>query len=236
MYDEILRDLTAVAKQEDGHTEDMARFFKASPGGYGEGDMFLGVTVPAIRLIAKKYASLSTEDVQSVLESPLHEMRLLAVIIMSNQSKKGDDAHKKVLFDQYLANTKYVNNWDIVDASCHDVVARYLLLHPEKMSVLEDLARSPNIWERRIAMVSTWGFIRTGKTDQTYKIADLLLGDSHDLIHKAVGWMLREAGKRNEEQLKAYLMKHHRQMPRTAFRYAIERFSPEERRYFMQLK
>lgn len=234
MHDIILSELKAVS-YPDGDRK-LAHFFKTGPGQYGEGDMFIGIKVPPIRQLAKKYHSLSATDIQALLESEWHEARLLAAIIMANQSAKGDDAQKQALFQQYLANTKAINNWDIVDLSCRDVVGGYLLQHPEQQHVLQELAQSGSIWERRIAMVSTWQFIRAGQLDQTYAIATLLLHDKHDLIHKAVGWMLREAGKRDEQRLKAYLRKQYRAMPRTAFRYAIERFSPEERRYFMSLK
>jgi 3-methyladenine DNA glycosylase AlkD len=236
MYDVILADLIAEGQPQPGDVEALTRFFKVAPGQYGEGDSFLGIKVPPIRKIAKKYASLSTKDIQHLLKSPLHEMRLLGVIIMANRSQRGDDATKKEMFELYLQNTAHVNNWDIVDLSCREIVGGYLLLHPEEQSVLHHLAKSSSIWERRIAIVSTWQFIREGQTTLTYEIADLLLADSHDLIHKAVGWMLREAGKRNEPQLKEYLQRKYRHMPRTAFRYAIERFPLQERQYFLSLK
>lgn len=233
--EEILADLIKEARGNISDISAMARFFKTDPGQYGEGDEFLGIKVPVIRSVAKKYKNLSTEDIQKVLESPKHEMRLLAVIIMANQSVKGDAATKLRLYQQYLASTKYVNSWDIVDSSCRDVVGGYLLDHPEEINVLERLAQSDDLWERRIAMVSTWQFIRVGQTDQTYKIAAMLLSDKHDLIHKAVGWMLREAGKRNELQLKEYLEQYAPKMPRMTLRYAIERLSTEDRRHFMSL-
>ena len=234
MYDAIFADL----KQEssEANAAILTRFFKTGPGQYGEGDAFLGIKVPPIRRIAKKYANLPQAEIQRLLESPWHEVRLLGAIIMANQSAKADDAGKQALFEQYLANTRAINNWDIVDLSCREVVGGYLLLHPERKYMLQDLAQSSDIWERRIAMVSTWQFIRVGQLDPTYAVATTLLSDKHDLIHKAVGWMLREAGKRDEQRLKTYLQKHFRAMPRTAFRYAIERFTPEERQYFMSLK
>lgn len=234
MYDTILDELAAEGNAANASL--LARFFKTGPGQYGEGDAFLGIKVPPIRRIAKQYKDLPVSEVQKLLDSKWHEARLLGAIILSNQSMKGDDAKKQAVFEYYLANTRAINNWDIVDLSCREAVGGYLLLHPEKQYILEDLARSENVWERRIAMVSTWQFIRERKLDQTFTVATILLHDKHDLIHKAVGWMLREAGKRDEPRLKEYLKKHHRVMPRTAFRYAIERLSPEERRYFMSLR
>jgi 3-methyladenine DNA glycosylase AlkD len=213
--------------------EFLTRFFKTGEGQYGAGDQFIGVRVPDTRQVAKQFSDISPAEIEEVLESPVHEMRLLAVIIMAEQAKHADEAKAKALYDLYLKRTDRINNWDIVDSSCRDVVGGYLQKHPEKMGVLDKLAKSKDIWERRIAMVSTWQFIRVGQLQPTFHIAELLLKDTHDLIHKAVGWMLREAGKKDELQLRQFLARHKSHMPRTALRYAIERFSPEDRAQFL---
>jgi 3-methyladenine DNA glycosylase AlkD len=211
----------------------LQQFFKTADGGYAADDQFLGVRVPQTRIIAKQFASASLAEVEELLENPLHELRLCAVIIMTEQAKRADDTHHKELFDLYLRRSDRVNNWDIVDASCREIVGGYLLKHPEHTSILFKLAASENIWERRIAMVSTWQYIRIGQLDLTFELAQKLLSDKQDLIHKAVGWMLREAGKKDELRLRAFLAEHKHHMPRTALRYAIEKFSPEDRAQFL---
>jgi 3-methyladenine DNA glycosylase AlkD len=225
-------------KPPAGHADDMGRFFKAFPGGYGEGDKFLGITVPVIRRVAKEYRGATISEINSLLDSPWHEVRLVGGIIMAEQYKraKKDEPLRQALYDLYLRRTDAMNNWDLVDLSCRDVVGQYLLDHPDQRGTLQKLAKSSNIWERRIAMVSTWQLIRMKQLDETFQIATILLGDKHDLIHKAVGWMLREAGKKDEPRLTQYLTDHIRQLPRTSLRYAIERLSPDERAYFMKLK
>lgn len=225
-------------KPATGHADDMGRFFKAFPGGYGEGDQFLGITVPVIRRVAKEYRGATIGEINSLLDSPWHEVRLVGGIIMAEQYKraKKDETLRQALYDLYLRRTDAMNNWDLVDLSCRDVVGQYLLDHPDQRVTLQTLAKSSNIWERRIAMVSTWQFIRMDQLDETFQVATVLLGDKHDLIHKAVGWMLREAGKKDEARLKQYLTDHIRQLPRTSLRYAIERLSPDERAHFMKLK
>lgn len=216
--------------------EFMKRFFKTGPGQYGEGDEPMGVRVPEIRVVCKKYADLTLTEVEELLESPLHEVREGALIVMANQAikAKNDLAAKKALFDLYLRRTDRINNWDLVDCSCRDVVGGYLLNRPR--DALYKLAKSDNLWERRIAMVSTWEFIRKNDLADTFKIAEMLLGDKQDLIHKAVGWMLREAGKRDRAQLLAFLDKHAATMPRTALRYAIEHLDPKKRAMYMGSK
>lgn len=236
MADEILQALERYARPND--VADVGKFFKAYDGGYSQHDQFLAIKVPAIRIVSKEYAHLSLEDIEAVLESPFHEMRLLASIIMANQAKarKTSEAQKTALFDLYLRRTDRINNWDIVDTSCRDVVGEYILEHPEKIDVLRKLAVSPDLWERRIAMVSTWAMIRKNQLDVPYEIAEMLLPDKHDLIHKAVGWMLRTAGDKDQERLRAFLTKHITHIPRTALRYAIEHFDAEERRHFLTLR
>jgi 3-methyladenine DNA glycosylase AlkD len=211
----------------------LSSFFKTGEGQYGAGDVFIGVRVPAVRQVAKQFKDISLTDIEALLESPVHEMRLLAVIIMTMQYRRSDEPQRQVLCDLYLRRTDRINNWDIVDASCRDIVGEYVLQHPGKADILRKLATSADIWERRIAIVSTWQLIRAKRLDLTFEIAEMLLSDKHDLIHKAVGWMLREAGKRDETQLRSFLVKHKSAMPRTALRYAIERFSPKDRAVFM---
>lgn len=208
-------------------------FFKTHKGGYGEGDIFIGAKVPVIRDVCKKYADLPLAEIERALESPIHETRLAAVIIMADQAKKSGPVHKKALFDLYVRRTDRINNWDIVDTSCRDVVGEYLVDKPR--AILYKLAQSDNLWERRIAIVSTWAFIRHGDIADTFTIAEALLGDKHDLIHKAVGWMLREVGKKmGHAVLKMWLDRHYRHMPRTALRYAIEHFDTGIRRHYLQ--
>jgi len=227
------RDLRAVASRSNDDLTVLARFFKTGPGQYAEGDIFIGVTVPANRKICKKYHEMDVVEIEKTLDSPVHEMRLAAVMIMAEQAKKGNEALKKALYDLYLRRSDRINNWDIVDASCRDVVGEYLINKPRDL--LYKLAKSGNLWERRIAMVSTWAFIRAGQDADVYKIAEMLLGDKHDLIHKAVGWMLREAGKRvSRPHLLVFLDTHAKTMPRTALRYAIEHLDPAVRQVYMQ--
>lgn len=210
------------------------RFFKTGEGQYGEGDIFLGTRVPVTRKVAAKYRSMSLPEIETLLESPIHEHRLAAVIIMTEQAKRADQSEKRALYELYLKRTDRINNWDLVDVSCREVVGGYLMDKPR--DPLYKLARSKDLWERRIAMVSTWQFIRVNQLQDTFAIAELLLPDTHDLIHKAVGWMLREAGKKDEAALKEFLDQHAATMPRTALRYAIERLHPADRVYYMNQK
>lgn len=212
----------------------LQRFFKTGKGQYGEGDIFIGLRVPIVRQIAKQFQDLSLAELERLLESPIHEHRLCAVVIMTEQAKHADQNQHKALYDLYLRRTDRLNNWDIIDVSCRDVVGGYL--QDKLREPLYKLARSRDLWERRIAIVSTWQFIRVGDLDDTFAIAELLLTDVHDLIHKATGWMLREAGKRDEDRLKAFLDEHAAQMPRTMLRYSLERLHPEERQYYMRQK
>lgn len=210
------------------------RFFKTGKGEYAEGDIFLGLKVPVVRGVAAKYRDLSLNEIELLLKSPIHEHRFAGLVIMVMQAKKADDQTLKELYDLYLKRTDCINNWDLVDVSCKDIVGRYL--YDKLRDPLYALAKSEHLWERRIAMISTAYFIGKNDLDDVYKIATMLLGDTHDLIHKAVGWMLREAGKRDESQLKDYLEKHARTMPRTALRYAVERLNAVDKQYYMQLK
>lgn len=209
------------------------RFFKTGPGEYGEGDQFLGVTVPNIRKVAKQGKDLSLEEIQNLLHSTWHEDRLLALIILVNQFKQAEPQQQKTIYDFYLVNTKYINNWDLVDTSASNIVGRYLFAYPNHQ-ILKELAVSKLLWERRIAMIATLYFIVQGSSKECIEIATILIDDKHDLMHKAVGWMLREMGKRvSADELRDFLTIHAATMPRTTLRYAIEHFSPEERKMWL---
>jgi len=212
----------------------LAEFFKTYEGGYGEGDQFLGLKVPVIRAVCRSFRNLPLAEIEQLLESPIHEDRMAALIILSGQALKADPAIKKQLYEFYLRHTSRVNNWDLVDLSCRDVVGAYLLDKPR--NVLYELAKSDNLWERRIAIVSTWEFIRRKQLDDTLTIAEILLHDKHDLIQKAVGWMLREVGKRERARLVIFLDTHAHAMPRTMLRYAIERFPPDQRQHYLSVR
>ncbi|ADK96181.1 DNA alkylation repair protein [Prevotella melaninogenica] len=208
------------------------KFFKAGKGEYGEGDRFLGVTVPNIRAIAKLHKDISIEEIRELIQSEWHEVRLCALIIMVENSKKKDEALRKELFNLYLSQTKRINNWDLIDLSCRFIIGEYLL--DKSRDILYHLAQSPLLWDNRIAIVSTYAFIRKGQLEDTYALSDLMMQHPHDLMHKAIGWMLREAGKRDSERLYDYVMSHRADMPRTMLRYAIEKFSPKERAILMK--
>ena len=214
------------------------RFFKVGPGEYAEGDQFIGTTVPDTRIIAKKHKDLLRGEVTKLLHSAWHEERLVALFILVDQFKRGDEPVRREIYELYLANTAYVNNWDLVDSSASYIVGAYLADKPERLAVLEKLAHSGLLWERRIAMISTLYFIATlGRADEALVTADILLQDEHDLIQKAVGWMLREVGKRVDHSLlAAYLEKHAATMPRTTLRYALEHFTEDRRQYYLQKK
>lgn len=211
------------------------RFFKAGPGEYAEGDKFLGVTVPECRVVARAYSDLSLSDNGKLLASSWHEERLVALLILTAQYKRGDSTTRQAIYDFYLAHTTRINNWDLVDTSCRDIVGWHLYDHPEKLPILDTLAASPLLWERRVAMISTFYFLMKDDPSVTLHMAETLVDDRHDLIQKAVGWMLREMGKRVDQQLLVeFLAQHHRTMPRTALRYAIEHFDAATRQRYLQ--
>lgn len=220
----------------DGDEAFLGRFFKTGPGEYAEGDQFLGIKVPVTRGVCRDFHELSLTEIEKLLESPFHEHRLAALIIMSQQSKhkRTSEKQKKALYDLYIQRTDRINNWDLVDTSCRDVVGGYLLDKPRDM--LYKLAQSDDLWERRIAMVSTWEFIKHNDIKDTFQLAEVLLHDKHDLMQKAVGWMLREAGKKDQDRLIAFLDVHAAVMARTMLRYSIEKFSPEVRLHYMTQK
>lgn len=212
----------------------LKRFFKTGPGEYAEGDVFIGISVPRSRALAKLYRHLPYSDGLVLLRSPIHEERLIALFLLIDTYQKGDDKTREEIFREYLAHTKYINNWDLVDSSADKIVGAYLLNKPT--AILTQLAHSSFLWERRIAMISTFAFLKTGQFDQTVDIAETLLADRHDLIQKAVGWMLREMGKRNLPALEELLSHHALEMGRTALRYAIERFPEEKRQEYLKMK
>lgn len=224
-----------LAKYENpSDAEFLQRFFKTGRGQYGEGDVFIGLRVPRSRKVARQFIDLSLHETEQLLESPIHEHRLVALIILTMQIKKADANKAKEIYELYLRRTDRVNNWDLVDVSCRDIVGRYLFDKSRKP--LYVLTNSTNLWVRRIAIVSTWWFIREYQLDDTFELSKILLNDREDLIQKAVGWMLREAGKRDEEALIEFLESYASSMPRTMLRYSIERLSVSDKSRFMLAK
>ncbi len=205
----------------------LLRFFKTGPGEYGEGDVFVGLTVPEIRKLAKEFQELALPETARLLQSPLHEARLLALILLIHAYKKGAPALQAKIYNLYLKNTCYINNWDLVDASAEHIVGSYL--RNRSREPLYKLAVAPLLWDRRIAIIATFHFIKSGEFAETLRIADTLLKDREDLMHKAVGWMLREVGKRDQGAEEEFLKTRYHIMPRTMLRYAIEKF-PEKLR------
>jgi 3-methyladenine DNA glycosylase AlkD len=235
--DDLVRAMEAAATPENARA--LARYFKVAPGSYGEGDVFLGLKLSDLRQLARPYAASVFEpaDWLSMLHSPIHEHRLIALVVMSERAKEAarkSNGELQAIYDTYLDNTNYVNNWDLVDVSCGPIVGGYLL--DRDRSPLYGLVNSDLIWDRRIAMVSSQHFLRRKETTDLYRLAEILLPDRHDLIHKAVGWSLREAGKRvDRDELRRFLDQHGSIMPRTALRYAIEHFEPAERRHYLDM-
>ncbi len=225
MKDQIRKILLEKATVKEQY---LARFFKIGKGEYAEHDKFLGVTAPNLRVIASQYKNLCLDDLQDIISSPFNEERLLALLILSSQFKE----NSQEVYQFYLQNIDYVNNWNLVDNSAHLIIGAY---HENKpRDLLYELALSTSLWKRRIAMVSTWWFIKKNDLEDTFLLAKNLLNDKHDLIHKAAGWMLREAGKRDQIRLVSFLNKYKYEMPRTMLRYAIEKFPKEERQEFLK--
>jgi 3-methyladenine DNA glycosylase AlkD len=208
----------------------LQRFFKTGPGQYGEGDKFLGVMVPNIRLVVKEFRDAPLPEVKKLIRSAWHEERVLALLILVDQFERGDDALRKKIYQLYVKNTRSINNWDLVDLSAPKIVGPYL---DGSRTLLYRFVRSKNLWERRIAILATFPYIRNADFGDALSIAEKLLADDEDLMHKAVGWMLREVGKKDVAVLEGFLKKHHRKMPRTAFRYAIERFPEAKRKRYL---
>lgn len=230
--EKIRKELRANATPERAKAS--AWFFKTGPGEYAEGDRFIGVTSPDMRKVVKKFAShCSRVDTTSLLCSPIHEERQVALLMMVKKFQAGDGEMRQNIFKDYLAHTRYINNWDLVDLSAGHIVGGYLADKDKK--ILIKLAKSKNIWERRIAMIATFHEIYAGRSEETFRIARILLHDTHDLIHKAVGWMLREVGKRvSEKELRTFLDQYAHDMPRTMLRYAIERLPEQMRQYYLK--
>ena len=230
----ILDELMSVANPEKAAF--LQRFFKTGKGQYAEGDIFLGIVVPLIRDIVKRCQELPFSEIQILIDSKYHEARLAGFLLLCKQYKKAgkDEDKRKEIFTFYLTNARKANNWDLVDVTCRDVIGEYLLENEEEREVLYRLAKSDSLWEQRIAIVSTWTFIKYKQFDDTFALAEKLINHKHDLMHKAIGWMLREVGKKDRKSLTDFLEIHYKQLPRTSLRYAIEHFSPEDRAYFMK--
>lgn len=222
------------AKASPKRAKVLMRFFKTGKGEYGEGDIFIGITLPDHRDLAKKYADLSLKDIQKLLLSKIHEHRSMALSILRSQYKKADAKNTKKIVDFYLKHTPRINNWDLVDVSAPDILGNYLL--DKDKTILYKLARSANLWEKRISIIATLEFISNNKFEDTCEIAKILLNDRHDLIHKAVGWALREMGKKSLKTEESFLKKYYQKMPRTMLRYAIERFPEKHRQAYLKGK
>ena len=210
----------------------LKRFFKTGPGEYGEGDVFLGIQVPALRRLARENIELDESALQSLLRSSVHEERMLSLLILIQQYIQGTDERRRRIYGIYLANTSFINNWDLVDVSAEHVMGHFLMRRSRRP--LYRLAKSRSLWERRIAILATFHFIKRKEFNDTLKIAAILLSDEEDLIQKAVGWMLREVGKRDLDAEEQFLRKTYRKMPRTMLRYAIERFPEEKRKRYLR--
>ncbi|MDP2365026.1 MAG: DNA alkylation repair protein [Ignavibacteria bacterium] len=224
-----------ISKQKNpAQAINLQRFFKTGKGEYGEGDVFYGIKVPVQRIIAKQFNDLYLDDIKTLILSEVHEERLIAAFILVNQYKRGDDKKRKIIFDFYLKNRKGINNWDLVDLSAPKIVGAFLI--DKEKDVLYKFAHSKDLWEKRISIISTQTFIREHFFEDTLIISEVLLHDKHDLIHKAVGWMLREVGNRELETEEEFLKKYYKTMPRTMLRYAIEKFPENKRKAYLEDK
>ncbi|HEX8692277.1 MAG TPA: DNA alkylation repair protein [Longimicrobium sp.] len=217
---------------DPGHARFVQGYFRTGPGEYGEGDRFLGIRIPQLRELARELRGLPLADAAELLRSPWHEARLLALLVLADGYGRADEAGREAIYRLYLDSTRLINNWDLVDSSAPQVVGAHL--EKRDRGILDTLARSESLWERRIAILATQHFIRKNDFATTLRIAEILVHDPHDLIHKAVGWMLREVGKRDQAALEEFLRRHCRTMPRTMLRYAIERFPPELRERYLR--
>jgi 3-methyladenine DNA glycosylase AlkD len=227
---EIQNRLRELGDEATAHA--LRRFFKTGPGQYGEGDTFSGLKVGPLRQLAKDYRDLALAEAEALLHSEIHEGRLLALLILVRAFGRGNEMQRKSIYDLYLRNTAHINNWDLVDASAEHIIGGYL--HSRSRKPLDRLARSNLVWERRVSILATFHFIKKKEFAETLRIAVLLLEDRHDLIHKAVGWMLREVGKRSSPTEESFLRLHYKRMPRTMLRYAIERFPEERRQHYLK--
>ena len=226
--DDIMRRLEELADKKKAQV--LQRFFKTGPGEYGEGDLFLGIKVPELRKLSKEYEGITLKEAKQLLRSSIHEQRLLALLLLIRKFSKGDVGARERIYELYIRNTQYINNWDLVDVSAEHVVGAYLMERNKEQ--LYRLAKSASLWERRISILSTFHYVKHNEFSETLKISKMLLSDEEDLIHKAVGWMLREVGKRHLPTEEKFLRAHYKIMPRTMLRYAIERFpEPKRQRY-----
>ncbi|MBW2590474.1 MAG: DNA alkylation repair protein [Deltaproteobacteria bacterium] len=230
--EEIQKKLKGLGNKEKAKKHQ--RFFKTGPGEYGEGDIFVGVTVPKLRKLANEYKTIPLKEVKKLLHSSIHEERLLSLFLLIHRYSKGDEHEKERIYELYLKNTKLINNWDLVDSSAGHIVGAFLFDKSKKP--LYDLVKSNNLWERRISIISTFYFIKHNKFSDTLKVSKILLSDKEDLIHKAVGWMLREVGKRDMSVEEDFLIKHYKNMPRTMLRYVIEKFPESKRQQYLKGK
>lgn len=229
MLDQLKRELDSLSNKE--RAEVSQRFFKTGKGEYGEGDIFIGLTMPQIRKITKKYTNLSVPKIQELIKSKIHEHRMVALLILVEKYKKANEKDKENIFSFYLKNTKHINNWDLIDLSAPNIVGDFLFDKDKK--ILYNFANSEDLWEKRISILSTFTFIRKDEFGDALAISEILLPDTHDLIHKAIGWMLREIGKRDQEKLESFLKFHYKNIPRTTLRYAIERFPEDKRKKYL---
>ena len=220
-----------MARAQPARIPVLKSFFKTGPGEYGEGDVFVGVSLPAMREVCRDCRGAGLDAIRTLLRSRIHEERLLALLLLVDAFKRGDEAAHRSIYEFYLSHTAFINNWDLVDSSAPSIVGAWL--HERSRAPLRRLAKSPSMWERRIAILATQNFIRQGDLKETFRIADMLLDDPQDLIHKAVGWMLREAGNRDGAAERRFLKTRYHHMPRTMLRYAIEKFAPAERKKYL---
>jgi len=230
---QVVKEIQALSNR--GRAHDLQKFFQTAPGQYGEGDIFLGLTVPQVRTVAKEYKAISLDEIDVLVRSKFHEVRLCGLVILTLQYKAAKERKtKKKLFDLYMKamTDGYINNWDLVDVTA-PIIGEYLIDSDDPYVLLYKLAKSKSLWQRRVSMVFTFAFIRSGDIEPTFEIAEKLLHDKHDLIHKAVGWALREAGKLNGIALRNFLSAHSHEMPRTMLRYSIEKFSERERKKWL---
>ena len=229
MLSQIKKELQKLANPEKA--KNLSRYFKTGKDEYGEGDVFLGITVPEQRKVAKKFRNIEFNDLEKLLQSRIHEYRFTALEILNFKYEEADNIGKKEIVDFCLKNIKWINNWDLVDTFAPYVFGDFL--KDKNKDILYRMARSKNLWERRIAIISTFAFIKNNSFDDSLKISELLLNDKHDLIHKAVGWMLREIGKKDRKTEEEFLKSHYKKMPRTMLRYAIEKFDENKKRFYM---
>ena len=215
--------------------KNLSWFFKTGPGEYGEGDVFLGITVPQVRAIVKDHRNIDLGEVKILLFSKFHEVRLAGALCLVEMARKADLKTRKKIFEFYLKNRDRINNWDLVDLSAPTVAGEYLLVAPGERKILKKLSQEKSMWSRRVAILATFAFIRVGRFNESLALAKKYLTDKEDLMHKATGWMLREVGKRDKKVLEKFLKQHAAVMPRTMLRYAIEKFSPEERKHYLSL-